>query len=284
MPRLGRLRPSTRLQSGDRVVVGFPVLDESPAELDQVQVPILYEDEDLLAVDKGAGLLVQPNNRSRRASLIVQLRERHPAGGALTLTHRLDRETSGVVLVAKNPEAARSLHRAFAERRMEKHYLAVVQGEMEATSGILDFPLGRDRVGPFRFKQTVDPEEGRRALTRFRVVRRIPGHSLVDLRPLTGRQHQIRVHLACVGHPVVGDKLYGPDERLHLDLLQGRAGERRRRRLGASRHLLHAAVLSFEHPLAHVPLSIRAPLPSDMREFLAAGRPKAETGTPSFSG
>jgi 23S rRNA pseudouridine1911/1915/1917 synthase len=275
LARMERPRPATRLVPGDEIVIAFPPIVEDEEELARREVTILYEDEDLLAVDKPAGMVVHPNNRTRRGSLIGLLRERHPAGVVLTLAHRLDRETSGVLLLAKGPEAARGLHRLFLSRRVEKNYLAIVEGEVELTSGILDFPLRRERQ-LIRGRQRVDREEGARALTRFRVVRRVPGFTLLDLRPLTGRQHQIRVHLQEIGHPVVGDKLYGPDERYYLDFVHGRLGEEALARLRAPRHLLHAAALHLEHPMGGFPLSIRAPLPTDMRGFLErAGRPEA---------
>jgi len=273
LSRLAHPRPATRLQTGDEVVVSFPEVIEDLEALARVQLPILHEDDDLLAVDKPAGVVVHPNNRVRRGSIVELLRARHPAARALTLVHRLDRETSGVLLLAKGVEVARRMMRAFSGHRVEKHYLAIVWGEMQAQSGILDFPLGRDRGGKVRIKQRVDPEEGFRSVTRFRVVRRLPGFTLVDLRPLTGRTHQIRVHLRQIGHPVVGDKLYGDDERCFLDYVEGRFGPEQACRLGAERQLLHAAGIAFHHPLGGYPIAIRAPVPADFRGFLEQERP-----------
>ena len=273
LSRLAHPRPATRLQTGDEVVVAFPEVSEDPEALARVALPVLHEDEDLLAIDKPAGVVVHPNNSVRRGSIVELLRARHPAARSLTLVHRLDRETSGVLLLAKGVEVARRMMRAFSGHRVEKHYLAIVWGEMQAQSGILDFPLGRDRGGKVRIKQRVDPEEGFRSVTRYRVVRRLPGFTLVDLRPLTGRTHQIRVHLRQVGHPVVGDKLYGDDERCFLDYVEGKFGAEQARRLGAERQLLHAAGIAFHHPLGGYPIAIRAPLPADFREFLRHERP-----------
>ena len=269
LARLADPRPATRLHPGDDVIVGYPEIREDAEELARLQVPVLYEDEDLLAVDKPAGMVVHPTNRVRRASLISILRERHPVGRRLTLAHRLDRETSGVLLLAKGAAAARALHRAFDARQVEKRYLAVVAGQMEPAAGVLEFPLSRARRGRVWIKQQVDRENGARAVTPYRVVRQVPGGTLVDLRPVTGRQHQIRVHLHAVGHPVVGDKLYGPDERSTLELLGSGLGPEALRRLGAPRQLLHAAALLLDHPLTGVPLAIRSPLPDDMRAWLA---------------
>lgn len=266
--RLRRPRPSSRLVPGDRIVFRYPDLQEDDDALREIRLPVLYEDDELLAVSKPSGIVVHPNNRSRRGSVIGLLRERYPEGDSLTLAHRLDRETSGVTLLAKGPRMARLLHRAFLERRVAKRYLAIVEGEVQGTRGVLDFPMSPGREVLMRVRQKIDLEEGARAVTRFRVRARVPDFTLLELRPITGRQHQIRVHLREIGHPIVGDKLYGPDPRFHLRHLEGRLGATDWARLRTARQQLHAASLGLEHPLTGERLSIRACLPGDMREFL----------------
>jgi len=241
-------RPSTRLRAGDRVVVGFPVLHEDPERLAGIELPVLHEDGSLLAVNKPAGLVVHPTLGDYRASVVIHLREHHPQGKALRLAHRLDRDTSGVLLLAKNSAVARTLHGCFLAGTITKQYLAVVSPRMSRREGLLDDPIGPDPQEMRRCRRRVDPN-GALAQTRFKVLHHFRNCSLVELRPLTGRQHQIRVHLQAAGSPVVGDALYGG--------------------ISASRHLLHAADLQLPHPLTGEWLRIRAPLPSDMQAFLA---------------
>ena len=248
LQREPRPKPSTRLRAGDRVIVGFPALHEDPERLAGILIPVLHEDGSLLAVDKPAGLVVHPTTGDYRASVVIHLRERHPAGRALTLAHRLDRDTSGVLLLAKSSGAARALHQGFLAATVQKRYLALVSPPMREPEGLLDGPLGPDVGEARRCRRRVVPG-GAPARTRFRVLRQFPDCSLVALRPLTGRQHQIRVHLQAIGSPVVGDSLYGG--------------------IPAPRHLLHAAELHLSHPESGRPLRICSPLPPDMRAFLA---------------
>lgn len=248
LQREPRPKPSTRLRAGDRVIVGFPALHEDPERLARIHLPVLHEDGWLLAVDKPAGLVVHPTMGDYRASVVIHLRERHPAGKALTLAHRLDRDTSGVLLLAKSPGAARVLHQGFLAATVRKRYLALVSPPLKRPGGVLDGPLGPDPQEARRCRRRVVPG-GVAARTRFRVLRQFPDCSLVELWPLTGRQHQIRVHLQAEGSPVVGDSLYGG--------------------IPAPRHLLHAAELQLPHPESEQPLRIRSPLPADMRAFLA---------------
>jgi RluA family pseudouridine synthase len=243
-------KPSTRLRPGDRVLVGFPSLVEDEDELARIRIPVLWEDEWLLAVDKPAGLVVHPTQSAYRASVIMHLRRSRTDGAALTLVHRLDRETSGVLLLAKGSQAAAAMQRRFLGGEMCKRYLALVSPPLSLEAGVLDLPLARDPLAMRRCRQQVDPG-GAPARTEFRVLRRWAEGCLVELTPRTGRQHQIRVHLEAAGSPVLGDRLYGA----------GRAPD-------AQRHLLHAAEVEFPHPADGKPVRIRALLPPDMQAYL----------------
>jgi RluA family pseudouridine synthase len=262
LERIEAPKASTRLQEGDRVVVGFPPVEEDVEALARLEIPILYEDDTFLAVDKPAGLVVHPSRRVQRASVIIHLRERHPDGKALTLVHRLDRGTSGVLLLAKGPDAARQVHGWFLEGRMRKRYLAIAAPAMslpEGFTGRFDRPLGPDLSPGVRCRRRVDPE-GVPAETGFTVLENHAGCSFLELQPRTGRQHQIRVHLQDAGHPVVGDVIYGPESQEQ----------------GDARHFLHAATLTVPYPSADDPLVIEAPLPQDMQGYLEAARESVE--------
>ncbi len=216
---------------------------------------IVYEDEHLLVVDKPAGLVVHPA-RGHREGTLSQLLAGVAAGGEperAGIVHRLDRETSGLLVVARSEEAHRLLQRAIGERRVEREYLALVEGRPPARSGTIEAPIGRDpRV---RTRKAVGGDFPREARTRFELERALPEYSLLRVRLDTGRTHQIRVHLQAIGHPVAGDPEYGT------------AGM-----LGLERQFLHAARLAFEHPFTGAPLELRSPLPAD----LAAALQRAE--------
>src|SRR3954447_15797260 len=173
---------------------------------------VLYEDADVLALDKPAGLPMHPSAKFYRNTLTTLLRERYP-DEALQIAHRIDRETSGVLLVARTPSAASWLKRAFARRAVDKSYVALVKGQ-PPDEGVIDQPIklldspSHVMIGP--------AADGLKAVTRFRVVQRFANHALCAAHPETGRQHQIRVHLAALGHPIVGDKIYGAGERYFM--------------------------------------------------------------------
>jgi 23S rRNA pseudouridine1911/1915/1917 synthase len=251
LDRMERPRPSTRLRRGDEVIVGYPPIHEDPVAIAALQVPTLLEDRWLVAVNKPSGMIVHPSNSVRRASLISVLRRRHPAGMELTLAHRLDRGTSGVLLLAKGRHVARELHELFRRRRVVKRYVAVVEGSVPGSSEeggwrLLDLPLGLDPLASVPVKRRVDPSGGFAARTRYRVLQRRRDASVLELSPETGRTHQIRVHLQAIGHPILGDRLYGSPG------------------VGAPRLLLHAFSLLLRHPVSGESLLIEAPIPTEM--------------------
>ena len=274
-----KARPSLKVRTGQVITILLP--PPPPAELPREplpQVPVLYEDESLLVVDKPAGLAVHPSGKRVGGTLIGILHARYPAGpdgeGPLPrLCHRLDKETSGVLLVSKEERARHLLGRQFEERRVKKTYLALVEGVPDRKEGIVDLPLAPDPRSAVRLKMEARRDgRGRPALTRYEVLRRGRRFALLEVRPATGRQHQIRVHLAALGHPIVGDKIYGPDERIFLHALEGRLTEEERERLVLPRHALHAWKLAFRHPFRRDEMEVEAPLPEDMAALLEEDR------------
>ncbi len=257
------VKPNRLLAEGERLIIFRPPPEEP-------EVPrhfgILFEDEWILAVDKPAGLPVHPTARYHRNTLTALLLEKYGEDRPI-LAHRIDSETSGVILCAKTRESERALKIMFADRLVGKRYLAIVRGVPEPAESRIEVPLGPDTAGPIRVKMAGDPE-GLPALTEYRVLREIGDAALVECRPRTGRQHQIRAHMAHIGHPIVGDKMYGPDPTLFLEYIERGLTEYVEERAGAKRHYLHAAAVFLSHPMTHNNLRIESPLPEDMETFL----------------
>jgi 23S rRNA pseudouridine1911/1915/1917 synthase len=212
---------------------------------------VAYEDEHLIVIDKGAGLVVHPG-RGHREDTLSQLLAPVLAGGEperAGIVHRLDRDTSGLMVVARTEEAHRRLQAALAGRRIEREYLALVEGRPPSRTGTVDAPVGRDpRV---RTRMSVGGAGAREARTHFTIERTLPRATLLALRLETGRTHQIRVHMQAIGHPVAGDPDYGT------------AGL-----YGLERQFLHATRLAFDHPARDGRVEVRSPLPPDLRAAL----------------
>jgi 23S rRNA pseudouridine1911/1915/1917 synthase len=212
---------------------------------------IAYEDEHLLVVDKAAGVVVHPA-KGHREDTLSQLLAASAAGGdpeRAGIVHRLDRDTSGLLVVARSEQAHAALQKALSRREIEREYIALVQGRPPARSGTIEAPIGRDaRV---RTRMAVGGAHAREARTHFRLDRALAEHSLLRLTLDTGRTHQIRVHLRAIGHPIAGDPEYGAPGAL-----------------GLARQFLHATRLAFAHPLGGQPIEVRSPLPADLRAAL----------------
>jgi 23S rRNA pseudouridine1911/1915/1917 synthase len=210
--------------------------------------PIVYEDDDLLVINKPAGLVCHPTKGDERSSLVGRLRLYFGPGGRARLINRLDRETGGVILCAKTPEATKELGQAWAERAVRKEYVALVHGWPKPETGEIEHPLGRDEHSEIVIRDRVR-SDGAPALTRYWVEQRFERaegrFARLRIEPRTGRKHQIRIHLAHVGHPIVGDKLYGPDEMLYLAFVKRRLTEADRRRLLLPWQALHAVAVTL---------------------------------------
>ena len=209
---------------------------------------IIYEDSELLVINKPAGLVCHPTKGDEYSSLISRTRLHLGPGSHPQLVNRLDRETSGVTFIAKDADTARELRRIWESRQVEKDYLAIVHGHVVEAHGIIDAPLGKDLQSRVVIKDCVRAD-GAAARTEYWVQRRFANHqlpfTLLLVRPQTGRKHQIRIHLAHLGHPIVGDKLYGGDEDLYLALVEDRLTPEQWRRLILPHHALHAREARF---------------------------------------
>ncbi len=252
--------PSRALRGGERVRVVVPEPREDRAEPEPIPVTVLYEDPHLVVVDKPRGLVVHPSAGHPSGTLVNALLHRcadlSGIGGVLRpgIVHRLDKDTSGLLVVAKDDETHRALQAQFRTRSVDKVYLAVVLGRL-AGEGVVDRPIGRHPRD--RKRMSVDAPRGRDARTRWRAVQALRGATLVEVRIETGRTHQIRVHLAALGHPVAGDPAYGGTRRA-----RGIADQEVRRRLARETcQALHAWKLAFTHPRTGEPLSFEAPPP-----------------------
>jgi len=246
----GRGRPkSHRLEGGEELTVEVSDGAKSALEPEELSLVIAYEDEHLLVVDKPAGLVVHPAPGHATGTLVHGLLAHDAAGGEEAdrpgIVHRLDRDTSGLLVVARSPEAHRRLEKLVREHALEREYLALVCGRPRSRTGRIEAPLGRDRKD--RTKQSLDSATPRDAVTHFEIVEELPRHTLLRVRLETGRTHQIRVHLAEIGLPVAGDPTYG------------RAGE-----VGLERQFLHAARLAFAHPFTGEQVECESPLPPDL--------------------
>jgi 23S rRNA pseudouridine1911/1915/1917 synthase len=262
----GATRPrSWRLSPGETVEARLP---EGPEEPERgVPFEVIYEDEDLLVVDKPAGVVVHPATRHRGPTLAGALAGRARGGpdpGRAGIVHRLDRDTSGLMVVAKTDEAYEGLRRMMRRREVRREYLALVEGHPDSEEGTIDAPLGRDRVQ--RTVVSTRTDRARHAVTHFRVLERLPRTSLLRVTLETGRTHQIRAHLAAIGHPICGDPRYGG----------GECG----RRLGLGRQWLHASKLMFRHPMTGEFVPCESKPPVDLRPILDVAKREPVSGGP----
>jgi 23S rRNA pseudouridine1911/1915/1917 synthase len=265
------LKPSTAVFPGLKFVLRRRVREEPPTT--DLPATVLYRDADVIAVDKPPGLPMHPTARYFQSTLVARLREMTGPGEKIDPAHRIDRETSGIVVCGLRPEVTIKLKAAFENGHVKKAYLAIVEGHPSWEKCTIDEPLsvGGEVV---RIKVEIDRAEGKEAITDAECVARYQGpdgtaFSLVRARPRTGRQHQIRAHLSHAGFPLVGDKIYGPDETFFVRFTEHALDDAARARLRLPRHALHAAELELVHPTTKKILKIESPLPEDLSGFLA---------------
>jgi len=255
-----QVKPGVKLKGGERVQVIIPArVEEGVVQPEAIPLAVLYEDEDIVVIDKPAGMTVHPGVGNETGTLVSALLARWPEIAQADpepkragIVHRLDKDTSGLMVIAKHDRARRRLMAQFQSRTVEKTYIALVERAPQTRTGRIDAPIGRD---PQQRKRMAVLRGGRPAITEYEVIdnRFRDGRALLRVRLLTGRTHQIRVHLAFIGCPIVGDAVYGF----------------RRQRLKLKRHFLHAAELAFDHPMSGQRLRFQAPLPDGLQEVLA---------------
>jgi 23S rRNA pseudouridine1911/1915/1917 synthase len=247
---------SRRLEGGEEVELEPPAAPPGGLRAEPMELRIAYEDDQLLIVDKPAGLVVHPAPGHAQGTLVHGLLDHDVAGGDEErpgIVHRLDRDTSGLLVVARSDEAHARLQDLVRSRVLERDYLALVVGRPRSRRGTIDAPIGRDRRDAVR--RSLDTDMPREAVTHFEMAELLPRHALLRVRLETGRTHQIRVHLAAIDLPVAGDSVYG-----------------RARELGLDRQFLHATRLAFVHPFTGEPIEVESPLPADLAAALERAR------------
>src|SRR5579859_1511056 len=285
-------KASLKLRGGERItILGPAARPPLRAMAEEIPLDIVYEDEDLAIINKPAGMMVHAGagateDRRNRGTLVNALLHHFGSlsgvGGEMRpgIVHRLDKETSGLIVVAKSDEAHRKLAEQFARREVKKKYIALVHGWLKKDSGTISAAISRDRVR--RIRMTTRNSGGREAVTHYTVERRLDAafgkFSLVEVKIDTGRTHQIRVHMASLGHPVVGDTLYGAPRELR------KSGARRKEESPASisltRNFLHAAELEAAHPRTGVKIALKSPLPAELKRFLKTLEEGVDRGIP----
>ena len=258
---------SGKVQVNSSFSVHLPPPDDPQAHPQDIPITVVYEDADLIVVDKPAGMVVHPAAGNADGTLVNALL--HHCAGQLSgiggvarpgIVHRIDKDTSGLLVVAKSDKAHEGLARQFADHSLERAYLAVCQGHPVPPEGTIRARLGRSDAD--RKKMAVlrdDSSRGKHAVTHYRTLERLDGCALIECRLETGRTHQVRVHLASIGHALVGDPVYGRTTSQIRPVLKA---------LGFGRQALHAAVLGFIHPVTGERLRFESPLPADMRELI----------------
>ncbi|HEY5458309.1 MAG TPA: RluA family pseudouridine synthase [Sphingomicrobium sp.] len=257
--------PATKVKGDESFVLVVPAPEPAHNEPQEIPLPIVYEDDHLLVVDKPAGLVVHPAAGNRDGTLVNALL--HHCGGSLSgiggvarpgIVHRIDKDTSGLLVVAKHDKAHEGLAKQFADHSIDRRYLAIVSGVPRQAEGSVDAPLARSAQNR---KKIAIVAKGKRAVTHWKRLELLNDAALVECRLETGRTHQVRVHMASIGHPLVGDPVYGRGKSAHRKLLN---------QLDFKRQALHAAHLGFVHPVTKGRLSFDSALPSDMQELFTA--------------
>jgi 23S rRNA pseudouridine1911/1915/1917 synthase len=250
-------RASYKVKQGDLIRLEVPEPEGMESKAEKIPLDIYYEDRDVIVINKPRGMVVHPASGNYSGTVVNALLyhcgDLSGIGGVLRpgIVHRLDKDTSGLIMVAKNDAAHVELARQLKDRLVTRIYLALVHGRVKEQSGVIDAPIGRDPKN--RQKMAVVHKNARNAITNYRVLKHFDGYTYLELKLDTGRTHQIRVHLSFIGHPVAGDPKYGPS-RPHF---------------GLKGQFLHAAVLGFKHPRTGVYLEFEAPLPGELEAILS---------------
>jgi 23S rRNA pseudouridine1911/1915/1917 synthase len=252
-------KAGAKLAGGEPVAVVLPPAQDDLPRPEAIPLEVVFENRNALVINKPAGMVIHPAPGHQGGTLVNALLARYPKlddpeqRARPGIVHRLDRETSGLLVIAKSAKAREYLQQQFRRRSVRKEYLALVQGRPSSAQGVIEGPIGRD---PRNRQKRAVVASGRPAESRYTIVEEFRGFTLLNVQPLTGRTHQIRVHLAAIGHPVIGDKLYGP----------------RKQRLALNRHFLHAWRLTIKLPGLPEARTFEAPLPAELEAVLAALR------------
>ncbi len=257
--------PSLKVREGQTVTISIPPPKSLDLLPEEVQFEILFEDSHLIVINKPPGLVVHPGAGHTEKTLVHGLlhhcKDLSGVGGALRpgIVHRLDKDTSGVMVIAKDDSTHLGLANQFKEGAIRKKYLALVRGRLKDRTGVIDLPIGRHPVHRKKMAP-LPPDKGRRALSTYRVVKELEVASLVEIQLHTGRTHQIRVHMSAIGHPLLGDPLYGGPRKL----------KNRDKEVAIPRQMLHSLSLRFVHPVLNKEMTFQAALPEDMKKILKA--------------
>jgi 23S rRNA pseudouridine1911/1915/1917 synthase len=251
-----------RIRGGEIIEIDLHSLQPVPLKAEQIPLQIYYEDQDIAVIEKTAGLVVHPGSGTKNTTvvhgLLFHFQQLSDAGGTSRpgIVHRLDKKTSGLLVVAKNNIAHASLSKAFQDRTVEKAYLALVHGKPRESTGTIELSVGRHPSR--RTRMTASPRRGRSAFTQYRTLEQFRDFTLLEVHIKTGRTHQIRVHLSAIGHPVVGDDVYG--ERSYKEFIKkfGPLG----------RYFLHATSLRFNHPRTGKVLEFHSPMPAELQKLI----------------
>ena len=259
--------PAAKVRGDELFLLAVPDPEPAPNEPQDIPLRVIFEDDHLLVVDKPAGLVVHPAAGNRDGTLVNALL--HHCDGSLSgiggvarpgIVHRIDKDTSGLLVVAKTDVAHEGLARQFAAHSIDRRYLAIVNGVPKPSEGTVDAPLARSAANRKKIA-IVEGGRGKRAVTHWRRIQALRDAALVECRLETGRTHQVRVHMASIGHPLVGDPVYGRSGKTHGKILK---------ELQFHRQALHAAELSFTHPVTKRRLSFASAMPPDMQELFEA--------------
>jgi 23S rRNA pseudouridine1911/1915/1917 synthase len=259
--------PATKVRGEEGFRIAVPEPEPAHNAPQDIPLTIVFEDEHLLVIDKPAGLVVHPAAGNLDGTLVNALL--HHCAGSLSgiggvarpgIVHRIDKDTSGLLVIAKTDVAHEGLAKQFAAHSIDRRYLAIVSGVPKAAGGTVDAPLARSAANRKKIA-IVETGRGKRAVTHWKRLNVLQDSALIECRLETGRTHQVRVHMASIGHPMVGDPVYGRSGKTHAKLLK---------ELGFHRQALHAAELGFTHPVTRHTLSFSSPMPQDMQELMAA--------------